>query len=404
VSNTSFSAPDPALLSGRERLAWLAGFVIIAILLVLARFESVDADSVRYATISSVLSTLPVARWVAPEWWGLSPDNPLSGYFLEHPAGLFFIPAALGKSGVPPDQAPYIFGVGAGLAALLLTAQLVGRVAGREAGRAALTFLQIMPVAFVFRIRDNHEYPMLVCLLLTLVGLDRMQRNWSAAGWVAIGITGALLIKGVFVVLVLMAAALWIAINPTHALRRRQIAACVIAVVAAAVVAVAYDYWYARVTGGPFWRAYWARQMAPLAVESPFGQAQDFARHIGFYVVRLLFHPAPWSFALVWLAARRHALTPRSEKSRRGLWFVLTFMAGSVLLLSLASRFAERYAFSASYLIGAAGAATAYLYWLPVRQGLARIEARVFALPVVVWVVLTGLRLGLGPWLPRLGS
>jgi 4-amino-4-deoxy-L-arabinose transferase-like glycosyltransferase len=404
VSNTPFSAPDPALLSRRERLAWLAGFVIIASLLVMARFESVDADSVRYATISAVLSTLPVARWVAPEWWGLSPDNPLSGYFLEHPAGLFFIPAALGKLGVPPNQAPYIFGVGAGLAALLLTAQLVGRLSGREAGRAALVLLQIMPVAFVFRIRDNHEYPMLVCLLITLAGLERMQRTRSAAAWVAVGVTAALLIKGVFVVLVLMAAALWIAINPMRASRRRQIVACVIAVVATAMVAVAYDYWYAQVTGGPFWRAYWSRQMAPLAVDSPFGQVQDFARHIGFYLVRLLFHPAPWSFALIWVAARRRALAPGPAESRRGLWFVLAFTAGSVLLLSLASRFAERYAFSASYLIGAAGAAAAYRYWLPVRHGLSRLEARVFALPVVVWVVLTGLRLGLGPWLPRLGS
>jgi 4-amino-4-deoxy-L-arabinose transferase-like glycosyltransferase len=31
--------------------------------------------------------------------------------------------------------------------------------------------LQLMPVAFIFRIRANHEYPILVCLLLSLLGL-----------------------------------------------------------------------------------------------------------------------------------------------------------------------------------------------------------------------------------------
>jgi 4-amino-4-deoxy-L-arabinose transferase-like glycosyltransferase len=394
----------PTLLTRRERLAWIAGFLLIAGLLVITRFTSVDADSVRYATISSVLSTLPVERWVAPEWWGLSPDNPLTGYFLEHPAGLFLIPAALGKLGVPRDQAPYIFGVAAGLAALVLSAQLVARLTSVAAGRAALVLLQIMPVAFVFRVRDNHEYPMLVCLLLTLIGLDRVARSWRGAAWVTIGLTAALLIKGVFVVLVLMGAGLWILINPTRGSRTRQISACAAGLVVMAAVGFAYDVWYAHVTGGPFWRAYWERQLAPMDVESPFGEAWAFARHLGFYAVRLLFHPAPWSVALLWVAWRRTRLADQSPEARRGLFFVLAFTACSVLLLSLASRFAERYAFSASYLIGAAGAAVAYVAWPAVTRALARLDARVPALPAVVWVVLAALRLVVGPWLPRLGG
>ena len=36
-----------------------------------------------------------------------------------------------------------------------------------------------MPLAFIFRIRDNHEYPMLVCLLAALAGLDGVSRSWA---------------------------------------------------------------------------------------------------------------------------------------------------------------------------------------------------------------------------------
>ena len=403
----------PPLLSPRERLVWTVGFAAISALIVATGFTSTDADSLRYATISEVLATLPVARWVAPEWWGLSPDNPLTGYFLEHPAGLFWPPAALAWLGVPAAQAPYIFGVAAGLVALLLSAKLVGRLASREAGRASLVLLQIMPVAFVFRVRDNHEYPMLICLLAALIGLHGVSRSWKWGLWVIAGFTAGLLIKGVFVGFVLMGAALWIAVNPTRGSRARQVAVCVAALLVMALAAVGYDAWYARITGGPFWSAYWERQIGPMDVASPLGDFRAFAQHAGFYVGLLLFHPAPWSLALVWAAFRsrrrhsalgvRHWGAECRVPSARGLIFVLAFTAASVLLLSLASRFAERYAFSTTYLVAAAGSAVAYAWWPGLRGTLARLDARIPAFPAVVWMLLVGLRLLLGSWLPRIG-
>ena len=392
------------LLPPRERVAWLAGFLLVASLLVVTRFQSVDADSVRYATISSRLSALPVARWVAPEWWGLSPDNPLTGYFLEHPAGLFLIPAALGRLGVPADEAPYIFGVAAGLAALLLASHLITLLGSRRAAREAMLLLQFMPLAFVFRIRDNHEYPMLVCLLVSLVGLARIGESWVWGAAVVLGFTAALLVKGVFAVVVLLGAAIWILVNPTGTSRTRQIAACAGAFAAMAIVAVLYDVWYAHVTGGPFWRAYWERQIGPVELASPVGEAGPFTHHVGFYLERLLLHPAPWSAALLWAGWRARRGWNVNAPARRGIVFVVAFTAACVLLLSLASRFAERYAFSASYLVGAAGAAVVGAGWPALDQWLARLEERMPMLPVIAWVALAALRLALGPWLPRIGG
>jgi 4-amino-4-deoxy-L-arabinose transferase-like glycosyltransferase len=162
-----------------------------------------------YADLSTKLSAQPLVRWVAPEWWGLWPAAKQTGYFREHPAGLFWIPAALGRVGVPPVQASYIFGIAAGLASLLLAGWLVMRVTSREDGRAALVLMQLMPLAFTFRIRDNHEYPMLVCLVASLAGLDGVSRSWRWIALVMIGLSAGLLVKGVFVSLVRACNRLW---------------------------------------------------------------------------------------------------------------------------------------------------------------------------------------------------
>ena len=87
-------------------------------------------------------------------------------------------------SAFPAVQAAYVVGIGAGLACLLLHRR-TGR-AGQLArdGRLALVLLQLMPVAFIFRIRANHEYPMLLCLLVLLLGYDGVRRSWIVAAGV----------------------------------------------------------------------------------------------------------------------------------------------------------------------------------------------------------------------------
>ena len=122
-----------------------------------------------------------------------------------------------------------------------------------------------MPVAFLFRVRANHEYPMLVALLVTLVGVEGARRSWWWTAGIVLGLTLGLLVKGVFVVLVVLAAGLWILLNPTR-LRGtmwRTIVACLAAAAVTAGMAVFYDIAYFRATGETFWaatgRGNWAR-------------------------------------------------------------------------------------------------------------------------------------------------
>jgi hypothetical protein len=91
-----------------------------------------------------------------------------------------------------------------------------------------------------------------------------------------------------------------------------------------------------------------------------------------------------------------------SVTRRRGLLFAVGFALAAIALLSPSSRFAERYAFSATYAVAAAGAVVALGIWPRLRALIERLDARIPMLPVVVWTLLMVLRLVVGPSLPRI--
>ena len=395
----------PALVSGREGCVWAAGFLTVALIIVATGFTSVDPDSALYAGMAERLSQEPVARWVAPEWWDFWPDAHMTGLFREHPSGVFWAPALLARLGVPAEQGAYVIGSLAGLLSLLLIGVVVNRVATRDDARAVVILLQLMPVAFIFRIRANHEYPMLLCLLVVILGLDGLKRTPAAWWLVAAGITMGLLVKGVFVSLVLLGASLWIAADPRRdgTSARRQWAGLAAAVAFAAVIAAIYDLVYLRATGQTFWLAYWERQLGPITIATPWQDAQAALARLSFYVSRLLWHPAPWSLVLVWVGVTRFSGVsglPRHE--RRALGVALAFVVFALVILSLPSRFAERYAFSPTFVVATLGAIAARRAWPVLGDSLARLDRLVPALPAVLWTVLAIGRLTIGPYLPRI--
>src|SRR5262249_30358126 len=145
----------------------------------------------------------------------------------------------------------------------------------------------------------------------------------------------------------------------------------------------------------------------PVEIATPLENASILAGHLWFYLVRLLWFPAPWSLALVvaaWGAkgrviARWRALAPSLQ---RGLLFALGLSVLAVALLSPSSRFAERYAFSAAFLVGAAGSVAALDEWPSLRAWFERWDRAIAAFPVVVWTALMLARVVLGPYLPRI--
>jgi 4-amino-4-deoxy-L-arabinose transferase-like glycosyltransferase len=396
------------LLSRREITIWAALFLVISAWLVAIGFASDDPDSALYAELSARLAQGSPSRWIAPEWWG---QWDTEGLFREHPAGVFVVPTVLGAIGVPGVQAAYIVGILAGLASVVVIAHLVSGITTRTDARAVLVCLQLMPLASIFRIRANHEYPMLVCLLVAIVGADAVRRSWRWVWVTPVALTAALLVKGVFVLVPIIAVSLWIVLNPRQEQGSpwRPITTFAVAGVLMALTAQIYDAAYIRLTGEAFWGPYWARQLAPLTIATPVDGGSTLAHHIAFYAVRLLWHPAPWSLALLAAAwAHRRSLASDWQRlparSARGLAFAIGCAAAIVLLLSPASRFAERYIFSANYLVAAAGIVVALHHWPRLRRVLSDLDGRVPALAAWTWFVLMALRVVVGPFLPRVSG
>jgi hypothetical protein len=392
----------------REAGLWAVLFLVVATWLVATEFTSDDPDSALYAALSARLADGPVSRWIAPEWWGHWDSE---GLFREHPAGVFFLPTVLGALGVPGVQAAYIVGLGLAALAVFLIAQITAGLTSRADARILLIGLQLMPVASIFRIRANHEYPMLVCLLVAIIGVDAVRRSWRGVWVTPLALTAALLVKGVFVLVPIIAATLWALIDPRRVggPLARPLAAGVLALVFMSATAIAYDAAYVRVTGEFFWGPYAARQLAPLTFATPVEGGSALVHHIGFYALRVLWHPAPWSWVLLvtaWLLRGRLLSTWRSLPTHeaRGLLFALGAAGAIVLLLLPASRFAERYIFSASYLIAAAGIVVARHRWTRVRETVDRLDAHWPTAVVWLWFALAAARLVVGPFLPRISG
>lgn len=382
---------NEAWLTARDRLVYAGGFVAAALVIYAIHFTSHDGDSALYAAISSHTVSEPVRHWVAPQWWALWPGSTVDELFVEHPAGLFWLPALLGRAGLPAGPSAYVVGVASSLGALLGLAALVNRIAGRSAARALLILLPWIPVAFIFRIRANHEYPMLLCLVVALVAVDRVRVSWAWLAALCAAVSAALVIKGVFVVFVVGAAGLWILVNPAGDQIRRACLALFGALAAGAVTALGYDRWYAAVTGHGFWRTYWARQLGPVTMASPLSQAGILLAHLRFYIVHLSWHSAPWILVAIWIGCRPlwRAHYPRLGPTlTRTLIFVGLFVGGSLLVLSVPSRVAERYTFSAAFLVSTGGILLALRAWPRLGAFIERADARVPALPALIWTLL----------------
>jgi 4-amino-4-deoxy-L-arabinose transferase-like glycosyltransferase len=372
-----------------------AGALLVAWALVAATgFVSRDPDSAFYAAMSARLAHSDASRVIAPEWGGLWNG---AGLWQEHPIGIYLVPIALAKAGYPDAQAAYAAGIAAGLACLLLLARLA-RAAEPSAGRSALVLLQLVPAAFVFRVRANQEYPMLLCLLAALVALDGVRRSWGWSLAVAAALIAALLVKGVFVVIVLLGAGVWVLVNPLRVPGSivRPLVALAGSLVAMAAVAFVYDQLYEQAAGTTFWAGYWRRQLGPVAEAAPDAGVLPLIYHALFYLAHLAWLSAPWGAALIALAWRAH-----QETLKRAALFALAFAGAAILLLSPSGRFAERYLFSPIFVTAAIGVAVACRTWPHIPVTVAQIERRIPYLPVLVWLVLIAGRLGLGPLLPR---
>jgi 4-amino-4-deoxy-L-arabinose transferase-like glycosyltransferase len=379
-----------------QATAWVAAIAAAAAVLAGVDYRTPDPDSALHVAIVSDLAGQPLEKWLAPDWGG---HWDRQGPFREHPAGLFLLSWPLVAAGYPASQAPFV--VNAVFQALcLLLLQRLARVLGTDAeARAVGWLLQLLPIAFVFRIRANHEQLVLFFYLAALVATEAGRRRPLFFGAAALAAVGALLVKGVFAVLVPASCALWLIWRPAPTPRLRLAAWSGLALASLLTLAAAggYEHAYRQVTGESFFRPYLGQQLG-LAAEQhrstlPQMVIQKF-RNLGWYAGRVLWFAFPWSLACLWLAVPRARGEWRWGTAVTREAVLVVCLAGLyVAALSLSDRRADRYAFPAYYMVGMLGAVAAMRHWPYVRLASGALARCRPLEQVLVWAVTFALAL-----------
>jgi hypothetical protein len=365
------------LLDGGDRLmcrrcgpvAWVLALAVGLAALAALGYGSRDADSRLYAEMAARMSAAPAAGWIAPEF---PPGWYMSGLFREHPAGLFVPAAALARLGYPGPQAAYALNAVYQVLTIVLLQRLAAALVPGLEARALGWLVQLLPIAFTFRIRANHEQAVLLCLVAALYGTERARSRPRWALLTVAGLVGLLLVKGVLAVFGPALCALWLlsrrltASGPAPSERAAWLG-LVAGVVAMGATAGAYEILYRQATGEPFWSFYLARQLGVAAAAGEGSGLLAKAGNLVWYLGRVAWFPFPWSLALLlaaWHARRLPArLAESADTASRGALagglFAVATVALYVGLFSLSDRRADRYIFPVYYAVGAAGGVAA---------------------------------------------
>jgi 4-amino-4-deoxy-L-arabinose transferase-like glycosyltransferase len=282
---------------------------------------------------------------------------------------------------------------------LLLLQRLARALAPPAEARAAGWLLQLLPIAFVFRIRANHEQLVLCFFLAALAATEAGRKRPLWFGAAALAATGVLLVKGVFAAIVPVSCALWLLWRPAKApgLRPATWFGLAAVLLLPAIVAAGYEQLYRAVSGEPFWGPYVAQQLGLAARQhgdTPLMMAIQKLRNFGWYGGRVLWFAFPWGLVCLWLLAFRPRGPRRWRTALTADTALLLVLAGFyVAVLSLSDRRADRYAFPAYYLVGLAGMVAATRHW-PIVRRLAGALARIHPLEhAMVWAVAFALAL-----------
>jgi 4-amino-4-deoxy-L-arabinose transferase-like glycosyltransferase len=378
-----------------EVFAWLAALVLGATALAVLGYQPRDADSRLYSEIAAQMAREPASRWIAPTF---PPGWFMGGLFREHPVGIHLLPTLLARLGYPAPQAALAVNGFYVALSLVLLQRLSATLASDVEARALGFLAQLLPIAFTFRIRANHEPALLLCILLALYGVEQTRKRpaWGLA--VVVGLVALILVKGVLVVMGFAACVLWLLLRgkgDSIARNRPAWAAMLVAFVAVASTALLYEHLYRQATGQPFWSFYLGRQLGVASVAQTAAGLSQKGYNLIWYLARVLWFPFPWSLTLAaaLLSRRGRRLVATDEGARTGVLFALAFTLLYVGAFSLSDRRADRYIFPVYYAVGAAGVVAALRAWPRLRALMARVERGWPWAPAALWLALFGVHL-----------
>ncbi|MBN2371442.1 MAG: glycosyltransferase family 39 protein [Vicinamibacteria bacterium] len=385
----------------KEVGAWLVALSMILFFIAMVGFRTRDPDSSLHVAISVRLAQEPMARWIAPEWW--SDHWSAAGLYREHPAGVFWPPALLARLGYPPRQAAYAVNTLYLACTIILIQRLAALFVGGLEARTLSWLLQLIPIAFTYRLRANHEQIVLLCFLAALYGTERSRARAVWGLLTACAFVGLMYVKGILVVFPPIACAVLLLTDRKGPGMRRAWTMLIVAIAVMFAAAVLYEAAFRSMTGEGFIGPYLGRQLKTAA--APHGAAfiPRKTENLVWYAARVLWFSFPWSLVLIALGwrERKRVWTGRADPSngtRRAGITCLVMTLLYVLVFSLSDRKADRYIFPAYFLVAACGAVMALRHSARFRRLAERFDSRQPRTTVDVFFIMIGLHL-IGGWL-----
>jgi 4-amino-4-deoxy-L-arabinose transferase-like glycosyltransferase len=378
-----------------EVAAWTVALALAALSLAALDYHARDPDSVLYARIAADLAKRPVSEWIAPTW---PAGAYMQGYFREHPVGLF-VPAALfARAGYPAEQAAYALNALYQALTLALVPRLALAVAPAAQARALGILLQLLPIAFAYRIRANHEPLLLLCFIVALLGVEHSRRDGRWGALTVLGLAGLLLVKGMLAAPALLACAAWAWLRPAPDGKSRTWIPLGLAAAALAGLVAFYESAYRTATGESFLGYYVGRWVGDGSLRSPLDRSLGFGYVFIWYAARVIWFAFPWSLAA--LAAIPAAA--RGLRARHAAAFALVVTLLYLVPFAFSERKAERYIFPVYFVVASAG-------WLATFGRFPRLAALAQRLErwphatVLLWLALFALHIAAGyGQLPRI--
>lgn len=378
-----------------EIAAWTLALLAAALTLAALGYRARDPDSVLYARIAADLAQRPLSEWIAPAW---PAGAYMQGYFREHPIGLFVPAALLARAGYPAEQAAYALNALYQALTLALVPRLVLAIAPTTQARALAILLQLLPIAFAYRIRANHEPLLLLCFVVALLGVERSRRDvrWGALS--ILGLAGLLLVKGMLAAPALLACAGWAWLRPAPEGGSRAWISLGLAAVALMGLVALYQSAYRTATGESFLSYYLGRWVGDGSLRSPLDRILGFGYVFIWYAARVIWFAFPWSLAaLVAIPAAFRGLRARHASA-----FALVATLLYLVPLAFSERKAERYIFPVYFVVATAGWLAAFGRFPRLTALAQRLERWPHA-TVILWLVLFALHIAAGySQLPRI--
>jgi hypothetical protein len=334
-------------------------------LLVAVNLHAVDSDSRLHIGLIIRLNTLPVSRWIAPEWWGLWN---FQGLYREHPVGILILPLILSRLGFPSAQAPFLANAIYQVLSLVIVQYIAAAVVPALEARTLSWMLQLIPIAFTYRIRANHEQAVLLLFLVAIWAVEKSRTDARWIGLLVFSAAAAVLVKGVFVVWLFIGCGAWLLIIKNEGkvppngqfrtrlrLDKRAWIGFAVSVAVVLTVVAGYEFLYRQVTHESFLAVYFGRQIgAAVVANGPSHLIQKLSNFV-FYSTRLLWFSFPGTLAVLAVISNRNKLGSMKARARQAFIFSVGVSLLYVVLFSLSDRRADRYIFPAYYLFASCG-------------------------------------------------